>query len=233
MDIEEFYEADERRRRSEEIELGTEWHDRDGVRYEVSWVADTGELYVMREPAPGMSEDLFGDEFSGSLPVDAVTVAVVGWIPDPRPHGGGPRRVAGRHGRRREPVVVGGRASATEAVPKAPPAAERRDAGMEPTPRAVALRPRRGVRRPPDRRHRAVAVERAAARPAATPRRRQGHPVRVGVRAHRHQLGQAARVGHGGPAECRRPSSSASLYQAPDAVEETEAGPGGRPCRSS
>ena len=51
MNIEEFYEADERRRRSEEIELGTEWHDRDGVRHEVSWVADTGELYVMREPA--------------------------------------------------------------------------------------------------------------------------------------------------------------------------------------
>ena len=65
MDIEEFYEADERRRRSEEIELGTEWHDRDAVRYEVSWVADTGELYVMREPAPRVAEDLFGDEFAG------------------------------------------------------------------------------------------------------------------------------------------------------------------------
>jgi hypothetical protein len=82
MDIEEFYEADERRRRSEEIELGTEWHDRDDVRHEVSWVADTGEVYVMREPAPRMAEDLFGDEFSGSLPTSAVTVAVVGWIPN-------------------------------------------------------------------------------------------------------------------------------------------------------
>ncbi len=82
MDIEQFYEADERRRRSEEVELGTEWHDRDGVRYEVSWVGDTGELYVMREPAARMAEDLFGDEFSGSLPVDSVTVAVVGWIPE-------------------------------------------------------------------------------------------------------------------------------------------------------
>jgi hypothetical protein len=81
MNIEEFYEADERRRRSEEIELGTEWRDRDGVRHEVSWVADTGELYVMREPAPRISEDPFGDEYSGSLPIDAVTVAVVGWIP--------------------------------------------------------------------------------------------------------------------------------------------------------
>jgi len=82
MDIEEFYEADERRRRSEEIELGTEWHDAQGVRYELSWVADTGELYVMREPTGKIAEDPFGDVFSGSLPVDSLTVAVVGWIPD-------------------------------------------------------------------------------------------------------------------------------------------------------
>ena len=82
MDIEEFYEADERRRRSEEVELGTEWHDAQNVRYEVSWVADTGELYVMREPAPAMAEDLFGDSFSGPVSVDSLTVAVVGWIPD-------------------------------------------------------------------------------------------------------------------------------------------------------
>ncbi len=50
MNIEEFYAADERRRRSEEVELGTEWHDGDGARFELSWVADTGELYAMREP---------------------------------------------------------------------------------------------------------------------------------------------------------------------------------------
>src|ERR1700731_1174531 len=80
MDIEEFYEAEEGRRRSEEIELGTEWTDAEGVRHEVSWIADTGELYVMREPAARMAEDGFGDEYSGSLPVSAVTVAVVGWI---------------------------------------------------------------------------------------------------------------------------------------------------------
>jgi hypothetical protein len=82
MDIEEFYEADERRRRSEEIELGTDWHDSDGVRYEVSWIADTGELYVMREPALRMTEDPFGDVFSGKLRVDTLTVAVVGFIPE-------------------------------------------------------------------------------------------------------------------------------------------------------
>jgi hypothetical protein len=82
MDIEEFYDADERRRRSEEIELGTDWHDAQGVRYELSWVADTGELYVMREPAGRVVEDGFGDVFSTSVPVDSVTVAVVGWIPE-------------------------------------------------------------------------------------------------------------------------------------------------------
>jgi hypothetical protein len=82
MDIEEFYDADERRRRSEEIELGTDWHDAQGVRYEVSWVADTGELYVMREPSSRMVEDPFGDVFPASVPVDALTVAVVGRIED-------------------------------------------------------------------------------------------------------------------------------------------------------
>ncbi len=82
MDIEEFYEADERRRRSEEVEIGTEWHDSDGARYELSWVADTGELYVMREPNAPMSTDPFGDVYGSSLPTSAVTVAVVGWIAD-------------------------------------------------------------------------------------------------------------------------------------------------------
>ena len=80
MDIEQFYAQDERRRRSEEIELGTEWHDTDGARYELSWVADTGELYVMREPTVPMTEDPFGDVYRSDVPVDEITVAVVGWI---------------------------------------------------------------------------------------------------------------------------------------------------------
>ncbi|HVA02658.1 MAG TPA: hypothetical protein VMU64_02835 [Acidimicrobiales bacterium] len=121
MNIEEFYEADERRRRSEEIELGTEWHDRDGVRHEVSWVADTGELYVMREPAARISEDPFGDAFQGTLPVDAVTVAVVGWIPTrdgvEAVMVGWPDAMAGTDSL----VWLAGRLR-DEAVPKAPPA---------------------------------------------------------------------------------------------------------------
>jgi hypothetical protein len=82
VDIEEFYQADERRRRSEEIEVGTEWHDDAGVRYEVSWVADTGEIYVMAEPNARVALDLFGDIYESQVPTSAVTVAVVGWIAD-------------------------------------------------------------------------------------------------------------------------------------------------------
>jgi len=82
MDIEQFYEADERRRRSEEIELGTEWTDSQGVRYEVSWVAETGEIYVMCEPTGRVAEDLFGDIYNEGVALEAVTVSVVGWIPD-------------------------------------------------------------------------------------------------------------------------------------------------------
>jgi|HubBroStandDraft_1064217.scaffolds.fasta_scaffold1038922_1 hypothetical protein len=82
MDIEEFYQADERRRRSEEVEIGTEWLDAAGVRYELSWVADTGELYVMREPNAPVTTDPFGDTYELSVATSAVTVAVVGWIAD-------------------------------------------------------------------------------------------------------------------------------------------------------
>ena len=38
MDIEEFYSSDERRRQSAEVELGTNWFDANGSRYELSWV---------------------------------------------------------------------------------------------------------------------------------------------------------------------------------------------------
>lgn len=82
MNIEEFYAQDERRRRSEEIEFGTEWHDAAGARYELSWVADTGELYMMSEPGVPMTEDLFGDMYRSDVPVDEITVAVVGWVPE-------------------------------------------------------------------------------------------------------------------------------------------------------
>ena len=60
VDIEEFYDADPRRRPSAELELGSEWKDKHGVNHELNYVEDTGELYVLREPAPHVSEDPFG-----------------------------------------------------------------------------------------------------------------------------------------------------------------------------
>ena len=83
MDIEEFYDADERRRASAEIELGTEWRDKAGVRYELNWVEDTGELYVMREPVPHEWTDPFGGihvNAGEDAPTAGMTVAVVARI---------------------------------------------------------------------------------------------------------------------------------------------------------
>jgi len=47
-------------RPSAEIELGSDWLDGHGVRHELNYVEDTGELYVLREPAPHVREDPFG-----------------------------------------------------------------------------------------------------------------------------------------------------------------------------
>ena len=60
MDLEAFYSTDERRRHSAELEFGRDWRDAGG-RCAVSWVEDTGELYLMREPAANVVGDAFGD----------------------------------------------------------------------------------------------------------------------------------------------------------------------------
>lgn len=86
VDIEEFYDADPRRRASAEVEMGTDWRDAGGVRYELSWVEDTGELYMLREPVPGGWADPFGGiHASGTHDVDqrevqGMTLAVLGTI---------------------------------------------------------------------------------------------------------------------------------------------------------
>ena len=49
MDVEEFYEEDPRRQTSDEVEFGRDWYEGD-MRFEVAWVADTGEVYAMAEP---------------------------------------------------------------------------------------------------------------------------------------------------------------------------------------
>jgi hypothetical protein len=87
-DIEAFYAADERRRSSAEIELGQDWHDAQGVRYELSWIEDTGELYVMAEAAAPGFVDPFGDQLEpfgrwlgASVPTSSLVVRILGRIP--------------------------------------------------------------------------------------------------------------------------------------------------------
>ena len=82
MDIEEFYDADPRRRESDEIEFGREWSDATGMRTELSWVAATGELYAMAEPAGSVEMDPVGDTRVDDLPTELVTVEILGVIAD-------------------------------------------------------------------------------------------------------------------------------------------------------
>jgi hypothetical protein len=106
MDIDEFYEADPRRRASAELELGADWMDADGVRHELNFVEDTGELYVLREPSPHVTEDPFGG-LHVSAPAgydDKMTVHVIAQIPSvDEVHRGSRRRLA------RRPAACGGR----------------------------------------------------------------------------------------------------------------------------
>src|ERR1039457_347581 len=83
MDIGQFYDADDRRRQSAEVELGTEWRDAQGVRYELNWIEDTGELYVMIEPAPPAWEGPFGAicvQTGDRASIDEMTVLVVAHV---------------------------------------------------------------------------------------------------------------------------------------------------------
>ena len=80
MDIEEFYAADERRRQSAELEFGRDWNDENG-RCGVSWVEDTGELYLMREPNAGVWGDAFGDMRARPVSEHALGVEVLGVVP--------------------------------------------------------------------------------------------------------------------------------------------------------
>jgi hypothetical protein len=81
MDIEQFYDADPRRRESDEVEFGREWASK-GMRTELSWVELTGELYAMAEPAEPVFMDPIGDTRVPDLPTELVTVEVIGVIPE-------------------------------------------------------------------------------------------------------------------------------------------------------
>ena len=99
MDIDEFYEADPRRRASAELELGTEWLDADGVRHELNYVEDTGELYVLREPAPHVTRGPLRRACYVKAPPGyerKMTVHVIASIPTKDELHTDPRRVAGR-----------------------------------------------------------------------------------------------------------------------------------------
>jgi hypothetical protein len=81
MDVEQFYEQDPRRQASDEVEFGREWYDHD-MRYEVAWVADTGEVYAMAEPynRRGISAEAVTVEVLGVIPARAaVDAALRGW----------------------------------------------------------------------------------------------------------------------------------------------------------
>ena len=81
MDIEEFYDQDPRRRASDEIEFGREWSEND-LRFEVSWISDTGEVYVMAEPTSRheISTESVTVEVLGVIKGrDAINSALEGW----------------------------------------------------------------------------------------------------------------------------------------------------------
>lgn len=82
MDIEHFYDGNPKRRTSREYTFGTDWTDQGGVRWEINWVEDTGELYAMREPTEPLIMDPFGDTQVASLPADEVTVEILTSIAD-------------------------------------------------------------------------------------------------------------------------------------------------------
>lgn len=80
MDIENFYEQNESRRESTEVEFGNEWTDASGNHYELSWIEATGEVILMLEPDARISEDAFGDfSVSGEI-TDAMTVLIISTV---------------------------------------------------------------------------------------------------------------------------------------------------------
>src|ERR1700730_18367166 len=79
MDIEEFYAADERRRKSAELEFGRDWNDENG-RSGVSWIEDTGEVYVMREPTAAVTGSGAGDLELGPMSDHGLVVEGLGGV---------------------------------------------------------------------------------------------------------------------------------------------------------
>jgi hypothetical protein len=79
VDLEQFYDADPRRRHSEELEFGTDWQE-GGARTQVSWVEATGELYAMRDPLGHLDSDIFGDMSVEPVGEEQLTIEVLGTV---------------------------------------------------------------------------------------------------------------------------------------------------------
>ena len=81
MDIEQFYEEDPRRQTSDEIEFGQDWT-ADGSRFEVAWIADTGEVYAMAEPSGRQkvtTESVTVEVLAVIQGREVITAALAGW----------------------------------------------------------------------------------------------------------------------------------------------------------
>jgi len=80
MDLEAFYEANEARRTSEEVEFGDSWTTADGHAFQLSWIAATGELYLMADDPNSPSVDIFGDIVPTPEATSELTVTVLGTV---------------------------------------------------------------------------------------------------------------------------------------------------------
>jgi hypothetical protein len=79
MNIEEFYDQDPRRRASDEVEFGREWTEHH-ARFEVAWIAETGEVYAMAEPLHSLSTQSMTVEVLGVVEGrDSIDAALDGW----------------------------------------------------------------------------------------------------------------------------------------------------------
>ena len=80
MDLEHFYESNEARRTSEEHELGSEWVGPDDSVFQLSWITETGELYLMAETPNTPVVDGFGDILPTPERADELEVEVLGVV---------------------------------------------------------------------------------------------------------------------------------------------------------
>ncbi len=80
MDLEHFYESNEARRTSEEHEFGSEWVGDDDAVFQLSWIAVTGELYLMAETPNTPVVDGFGDIIPTPEAASELEVEILGTV---------------------------------------------------------------------------------------------------------------------------------------------------------